>query len=33
MLRGAGLPYIRVLTSRAYDSRELEQAVGPYLKK
>ena len=31
MLRAAGLPYFRVLTSRAYDTRELSAAVEPYL--
>ncbi len=31
ILQAAGLPIVRVLTSRSYETRELEQAVGPYL--
>ena len=31
ILEAAGLPVIRVLTSRTYDMRELEAAVGPHL--
>ena len=30
-LDAAGLPLLSVLTSRTYDTRELEAAVGPYL--
>jgi Protein of unknown function (DUF2726) len=32
ILDTAGLPIIRVLTSRTYDTRELEAAIGPYLR-
>lgn len=32
ILKAAGLPVVRVLTSRAYDTRELEAAVGPMLQ-
>jgi hypothetical protein len=32
MLRAAGLPYLRVLTSRSYDTRELAETVLPYLR-
>ena len=31
ILKAAGLPVVRVLTSRTYDTRELEAAVGSYL--
>jgi hypothetical protein len=31
ILDAAGLPIVRVLTSRSYDTRELETAIGPYL--
>jgi hypothetical protein len=31
ILERAGLPLIRVLTSRSYDTRELEVALSPYL--
>ena len=33
MLRAAGLPYLRVLTSRTYDTRELAAVVAPYLAR
>jgi len=32
VLEAAGLPMIRVLTSRTYDTRELEAAIGPHLQ-
>jgi len=32
MLDAAGIPVLRVLTSRNYDTRELEATVGPYLQ-
>jgi very-short-patch-repair endonuclease len=33
LLHSAGLPFIRVLTSRTYDTRELAAAVEPYLPR
>ena len=32
VLQAAGLPMIHVLTSRTYDTRELEAAIGPHLQ-
>lgn len=32
ILQAAGLPVLRVLTSRAYETRELEAALQPYLQ-
>lgn len=32
ILEAAGVPLLRVLTSRAYDTRELDATVGPYLQ-
>ena len=31
MLRAAGLPYIRLLAERGYNTREIEEAVRPHL--
>ena len=33
ILAAAGLPFVGVITSRTYDTRELEAAIGPYLPK
>jgi hypothetical protein len=33
ILRAAGLPVVRVLTSRGYETRELEAALQPYLQR
>ena len=32
ILQAAGIPVLRVLTTRNYDTRELEATVGPYLQ-
>ncbi len=33
VLQAAGLPLLRVLTSRAYETRELEAVLAPYLRR
>jgi hypothetical protein len=33
MLDAAKLPYVRVITSRAYDTREIEAAIGKYVTR
>jgi very-short-patch-repair endonuclease len=32
MIAGSGLPFIRILTSRGYETRELEATILPHLK-
>lgn len=33
LLQAAGLPFVRVLTSRTYDTRELSAAIEPFLSR